>query len=497
MGDATRARASTRGIQEQFEAALALAQNGNAGGAERILEGLHRRDARHPGVRNALGVLRLERGDCTGAIQLLKPLARELPDVVGIQLNLGNALVAARRAAEAIAPLRRATSRQPQSVVLCYGLARALQVAGQVAEAEAVYRTVLRLDPAHTEARSSLAAAYNFLGRYADAEREARQVLFQSLQSGGAHFNLAVSLLAQGRWGEGWAEYEWRDRTGLLDAQRRQWDRPRWEGEALEGRTILVHAEQGFGDTIQFARYLPVLRGRGAQVVLQCPAPLVALLRHAALADRVIPFGDPLPAHDLQVPLTGLCHRLRCRTVEDVVLQGGPYLEPMPDRQVELPERAGAVRVGLVWAGSATHVNDMHRSCDLRLLAPLLATPGVQWVSLQTGDRATDMARLPRSTRMHDCAGQLHDFADTASAISALDLVISVDSAVAHLAGAMGRPCWLMLPHVGLDWRWAAPGMTTAWYQNTWPVRQPSCGDWGSVAAELRARLVAMVGQSG
>ena len=495
MRGATRSRSSTGDTQERLQVALSHAQNGDAGEAQRLLEQLHRTDARHPGVRNALGVLRLESGDSTGALQLLRPLARELPHVDGIQLNLGNALVAARRAAEAIAPLRRAAARQPDSAVICYGLARALHFAGRVAEAESVYQTVLRLDPGHGEARSSLAAAYNFIDRYTDAEREARQVLLQSPHAAGAHFNLAVSLLSQGRWEQGWTEYEWRDRTGLLHAQRRTWDRPRWEGERVDGRTILVHAEQGFGDTIQFARYLPVLRDRGATVVLQCPAPLVALLQHAGLADNVISFGDALPAHDLQVSLTGLCHRLRCHTVADVVVQGGPYLQRIAGRSVELPERTGALRVGLVWAGSATHVNDMHRSCELRVLEPLLATPGVGWVSLQTGDRAADLRRLPRSIPVHDVTQQLRDFADTAAAVAALDLVISVDSAVAHLAGAMGRPCWLMLPQVGLDWRWAAPGLATAWYQDIWPVRQPSAGDWGGVVAQMRARLVTMVGQ--
>ncbi len=490
------ARTKAAQADEQFRAALAIAQAGDAPRAMKLLDRTLMLDARHRGVRNALGVLRLESGDVAGAISLLKPLARDVPDAAGVQLNLGNALVAAGRANEAIAPLKRATALDPNSALAWYGYARALQTAGRAADAVHAYRVVLQHAPAHVESRASIAAAHNFLDEYVEAEREAREAIRLMPSHAGAHLNLSVALLAQHRWAEGWAEYEWRERTALLDGQRRSWARPRWDGGAVAGRTVLVHAEQGYGDTLQFVRYLPALRALGTRVVLQCPAPLVALLEHAVLADEVIAFGDELPPHDVQLPLTGLPLRLCCDSDAAVYRQDGPYLSTVPSRATSLPERTSAteLRVGLVWAGSGTHVNDMHRSCGLDALRPLWDIAGVSWFSLQAGPRASDLKALPKGIVVHDLAPQLHDFADTAAAIAALDMVISVDSAVAHLAGALGRPCLMLAPRVGLDWRWAnAPAGGEAdgsgWYRSLVVVRQAAPSDWSGAVAELGARL--------
>lgn len=501
------ARTKTAQADEQFRTALALVQAGETSRAIRLLDRALTFDARHKGVRNALGVLRLESGDAAGAITLLKPLARDVPDAAGIQLNLGNALVAAGRVSEAIAPLKRATSLDPDSALVWYGYARALQTAGRVDEAEPAYRRVLQLAPAHVETRANLAAVLNFADRYTEGEMEAREALRLAPAHAGAHVNLAVSLLAQHRWAEGWAEYEWREKTTLLDGQRRVWEMPRWEGEAVNGRTVLVHAEQGFGDTLQFVRYLPMLRERGARVVLQVPASLEALLRHANVADQVVCNGDVLPVHDLQLPLTGLPHRLQCVTDAQVYVRSAPYITPLSDRATSLEkaetrsvQASRVVRVGMVWAGSGTHVNDMHRSCGLEALAPLFGLRGVEWVSLQNGARGADLAtviaKMPRDARAElrivDSGSALSDFADTAALVASLDAVISVDSAVAHLAGALGVPCWLLLPRVGLDWRWAARGVATRdtpWYASVRCVRQQNAGDWGSAVETVRCGI--------
>ena len=505
------ARTKAAQADEQFRAALTLVQAGETSRAMRLLERALTFDARHKGVRNALGVLRLETGDATGAIALLKPLARDVPDAAGIQLNLGNALVAAGQAGEAIAPLKRATTLDPNSALVWYGYARALQTVGRVADAEPAYRRVMQLAPAHVETRANLAAVLNFLDRYSESEVEAREALRLVPSHAGAHVNLAVSLLAQHRWAEGWAEYEWRQQTTLLDGQRRVWEMPRWEGEDVAGRTILVHAEQGFGDTLQFVRYLPLLRGQGARVVLQVPPSLEALLRHAQVADQILCNGDTLPAHDLQVPLTGLPHRLRCASDAEVHVQSAPYLTPLPTHGNPLgaSQSGNALRVGLVWAGSGTHVNDMHRSCGLSALLPLLHIDGVEWVSLQSGPRSADLARtlaaaqttLPVGVSVIDAAPLLTDFADTAAVIASLDVVVTVDSAVAHLAGAMGVPCWLLLPRVGLDWRWVqASGadvgaVGTPWYSSVQLVRQTTAADWSAPVAEISRALTELVAE--
>ncbi len=506
------ARPKASQADEQFRAALAFAQSGDAPRAMRLLDRTLSLDARHRGVRNALGVLRLESGDAVGAIALLTPLARELPDASAIQVNLGNALVAAGRASEAVAPLKRAASLDRSSVPAWYGYARALQTAGRVVEAEAAYRAVLQLAPTHVESRANLAAVCNFLDRYVEAEAEAREVVRLAPDHAGAHVNLAVALLAQQKWATGWAEYEWRERTSLLDGQRQLWERPRWAGESVQEKRVLVHAEQGYGDTMQFVRYLPALASLGARVLLQCPSSLVDVLRFASLAHEVIATGSPLPEYDVHVPLTSLPHLLPCTTDADVYVRPSAYLSPLPASERPAPPSIAqlqdptALRVGIVWAGSATHVNDMHRSCALGALLPLLALPGVTWFSLQNGPRASDLAGLPCDVVVHDVSGELRDFADTAAAIAALDLVVSVDSAVAHLTGALGRPCLLLAPRIGLDWRWVGAGgdgsdsavaageghgcrPASAWYGSVRVLRQKEEGDWSGPVSQARVLI--------
>ncbi len=485
-------RSAISQADDQYHVALGAAREGDTAGARQLLERAYTVNRTHIGIRNALGVLRLEAGDAAGAIALLKPLARELPGAAPIQLNLGNAMVAAGRAADAVAPLKRAATLDASDHLAWYGLGRALQTAGRVAESVTAYQHCLQLNPQNVLSRSNLVAALNFLDRYDEAEQQARLVLAAAPEDVGAHVNLAMSLLARGRWAEGWAEYEWRERTVMLARQRRTSITPRWQGESLAGRVLLVNAEQGFGDTLQFVRYLPLLRARGARVILQCPAPLVALLRASNLADQVIAFGEPVPAHDVHVPLTGIPHRLPLHDHAAVLGDAAPYLTPPADRAMhERPWTVGTPRrVGLVWAGSPTHVNDMHRSCGFAALDPLWTVRGVTWVSLQAGvSVGSGGVRPPKGVVLHDQAAHLTDFADTAVAVRALDLVITVDSAVAHLAGALGTPCWLLLPRVGLDWRWAAETLEARWYGSVRTFRQDPTDGWQATMMAVRAAL--------
>jgi tetratricopeptide (TPR) repeat protein len=479
-----------------YQVALAAARDGDAARALQLLERAYSAHRMHVGIRNALAVLRLEAGDSTGAIALLKPLAQALPSAAPIQLNLGNAMVAAGRATDAVAPLKRATSLAPTNYLAWYGLGRALQTAGRNEEAVSAYHRCLHLDAHHVLARANLIASLNFLDRYDEAEQEARIVLAAAPHDAGAHLNLAMSLLARGRWTEGWRAYEWREQTALLARQRRTRVTARWHGESIAGRTLLVNAEQGFGDTLQFVRYLPLLRSQGARVILQCPAPLLALLLASDVADEVIAFGDELPTHDVHVPLTSLPHLLSLHDDAGVMRTGASYLAS--PRQRPMPEAAWLLgagpKVGLVWAGSPTHVNDMHRSCGFAALEPLWTLPGVTWVSLQAGSKVGEPGtKVPKGTLLYDHAAQLTDFADTAIALRALDLVITVDSAVAHLAGALGTPCWLLLPRVGLDWRWAAETPTARWYDSVRTFRQSAPGGWRETMTAVRAALAAHV----
>lgn len=484
------AAARHREAEAHFRDALARARGGDPRGALRVLERAHTLDDRHDGVRNALGVLRLETGDAAGAVEALRPLARTQPHTAAIQLNLGNALVGAGAVEEALAPLARATRLAPSDPLAWYGHGRALQIAGRPAEAAAAYARALALDPGHAEARASLSAACYFTDRIDEAETEASAVLAAHPGHAGARFNRAVARLARGRWREGWADYEAREHTGLVDAQRRDWERPRWTTQPLAGRTLLLHAEQGFGDTLQFVRWIARVRARRARVVLVVPPPLVALLRGSAVADMVCAFGDPLPPHDLQLPLPSLPHRLGLVTDAEVMGTGAPYLQVPPGTVVPPGAwmEAPAPRVGVVWAGHGTHVNDRHRSVGLAAMRPLLRHRGVRWVPLQHGPRAAEWGEAPPEVAGHE-PPPLHSFADTAAVLAALDLVVTVDSAVAHLAGALGRPCWLLLPRIGRDWRWAAEERGARWYASVETVRQGEDGDWAPVMEALAARL--------
>ena len=278
---------------------------------------------------------------------------------------------------------------------------------------------------------------------------------------------------------------------------RRVWTQPRWEGESLAGRTVLVHAEQGFGDTLQFVRWLKPLRTLAARVVFVAPSALVTLLQGSDVADQVVAFTDALPPHDVQVPLTGLPHRLSLHTDEAVMGSGAPYLRaaPVMDAQLaawcaELPH--DRLTVGLAWAGSATHVNDRHRSLSLGLLEPLLRRSDVTWVSLQTGERAGDLEKLPRRITVHDPTALLTSFGRTAQLVRQLDAVLTVDSAVAHLAGAFGRRCWLLLPRIGRDWRWAAEQNGRRWYTGVEPIRQQTPGEWREELQAVDARMTGL-----
>ncbi len=468
--------------------ALTAARAGNRSAAIALLVRAHALDARHVGIRNALGVLRLESGDPAAALALLKPLAKELPQAAPIQVNYGNALIAAGRAGDAVGPFKRAVAARDATALMWYGYGRALQMCGRVAEADAAYQRTLQLDPAHQDARANRIATLNFLDAYPQAEAEARVVLGRAPTDAGAHLNLAVSLLAQGRWSEGWQEYEWRGQTALLNGQRRSWQAPTWRGEPLASRTLLVHAEQGFGDTLQFVRYLPLLRARGARVLLQVPAALVSLMHAASLADDVVPFGAAVPAYDLQIALTSVPHALQLGTAAAVMGSAAAYLRAEPDASAfaDKPQP----RVGLVWSGSPTHVNDMHRSCGFDAMRPLFDLADVTFVNLQARDvGARTVPKPPKGTTWVDAAESLHDFAATARIIAALDLVITVDSAVAHLAGALGTPCWLLLPRIGLDWRWAAERSDARWYRSVRSFRQRTPDGWRETLATVRDEL--------
>jgi hypothetical protein len=301
-----------------------------------------------------------------------------------------------------------------------------------------------------------------------------------------AHRDEASLLLLLGQFKEGWPKYEWRLALPTLGAEL---PGQRWRGDAVAERTILLQAERGIGDAIQFLRYVPMVTDRGGTVVLSLP-PTLAGLGGSAIeaAAHVVPFGKPIPRYHCRAALISLPHALGATGIDDIP-KPGRYLCPPQDCaerwQRELDSFRG-LRVGLVWAGDAAHENDRNRSIPFSYLLPLFAIASVQFFSLQVGERSGDLGAA--NGRAVDLSPALADFSATAGAIDALDLVVTVDTAVAHLAGALGKNVWLLLPHIP-DWRWLLERDDSPWYPTMRLFRQQSRGDWAGAIARVAREL--------
>jgi tetratricopeptide (TPR) repeat protein len=344
-------------------------------------------------------------------------------------------------------------------------------------------RAALALDPRLLEAHASLGFLLAGCGRMAEAVAACEAAIRLRPDFARAHWNLSFALLLAGDFACGWEEYEWRKRHDRFARDFLTLPGREWQGEPLDGQTLLVHAEQGLGDTIQFARYLPLLAGRGAKVVLACAPPLLPLLRTMA-GVTVAPKGDPLPPYDVWVDQMSLPRLFG--TMPETIPSPGGYLRADPARIAAWPP-GGATRprVGIVWAGNPGHSNDARRSMPVEALAPILAVPGIEWTSLQVGPAS---AAITTRFGIADHAAALTDFAATAALVAGLDLVIAVDTSTAHLAGAMGKAAWVMIPYAP-DWRWMHGRDDSPWYASLRLFRQAAPGDWAGVAARVAAAL--------
>jgi tetratricopeptide (TPR) repeat protein len=418
---------------------------------------------RDPQVLAAYAMLQLRQNAPALALAAARDAVALGPDLADAQLALGSALRAARRPGEAVAVLGRLANGT--------GSARAWLALGNaqgdldcVEEAESCLRRAIQADPALMEAHASLATMLAEDGRLDAAIAAAEKAVRLQPDHPAAHWALAWPLLLAGDVTRGFAEFEWRKRHENFAADFPPLPGAPWRGEPLAGRSLLVRAEQGFGDAIQFARFLPGLAAEG-EVVLACAPALMRLF--AQLHVRVVA-KSAAPECELWVDQMSLPHLLGTRL--DSIPHAEGYLRAAP-----APRHEG-LRIGLAWAGNPRHGNDRRRSLPPALLAPLTRLPGVVAVSLQQG---AGLPGLP--------APAFADFAETAALIASLDLVVSVDTAVAHLAGAMGKPVFLMLPHAP-DWRWMTRREDTPWYAGMRLFRQPSPGDWHSVVAAVLAQ---------
>jgi Flp pilus assembly protein TadD len=432
----------------------------------------------HPEALANLGATLRAAGDAAGAVAALRAALRHKPALEAARLELGAALMALDRPAEAAAAYAALPGAEGRR-----GLGLARLALGDLAGAEAALRAASRLAPRDPEAWNSLGDVLRCQGDLAGAEAAFAEALALAPGHAGARTNRGMLRLLQGRWAEGFADYESRWQAEPWRHAARHPAAAPWQGEALAGRTLLLWAEQGLGDTLQFARFAALLP-RDGRILLEAPAPLIRLLEGLAGVDAVLPAGEPLPPFDLHCPLMSLPARLGT-TLAD--LPGAvPYLaaDPAP-RRAWLEALPPGRRVGLAWAGNPRTGADRRRSIALAQLAPL-ALPGVVLVPLQVGPGAEEAP--PPGMALHAPDPPLGDMADTAALVAGLDLVIAVDTAVAHLAGALGRPVWL-LNRFDTCWRWLETGETTPWYPSMRILRQPRPGAWEPVIAAAAAAL--------
>jgi tetratricopeptide (TPR) repeat protein len=446
-----------------------------------------------PGFAEAwlnLGHLSELRGQCAEAITAYRHARSINPSLPEAHLNLGNALLKTGQSEAAIAAYRAALAAKPDYAEALLNLGNILQLQGQLDAAFACYERVLVVRPDSAEAHVNLGKIHRSRNQLDAALVACRRALALKPDLPQAHLNEAMVHLVSGNLRAGWpkGEYRWRIAEEPMN---RVLPAPVWRGDTfLKGKTILLHAEQGLGDTLQFVRYLPLVAARGAKILLEVQPALRSLL--AALPDvaSIHSFGEELPRFDFHCPLMSL--PLAFSTDLDSIPAATPYLRVPAERDARWRERLGparGLRVGLVWAGNPGHPNDRNRSIPFPIFRSICSPlAGAEFFNLKIEACREDVTALADAAEIGDYAAFVHDFTDTAALVGRMDLVISVDTSVAHLAGALGKPVWLLLPF-SPDWRWLLERDDSPWYPTMKLFRQTQTGDWGSVLHRMRESL--------
>ena len=469
-----------------------------------------------------LGVECARQGRLEDAVACFRRAVELDPKCAEAHSNLGNALREQGRPEEALLHLNRALECKPDLPEARLNLAVVLEERGELEEAAALLEEFLRCHSSHALALNNLGSVLKKLGRLEEARRRLEDSLAQEPQfaqahnnlgavleqlglwdqaegcyrealrwnphSADAHLNLAMVRLLRGDFERGWPEYEWRWK--LSGTRPRDCGRPMWDGSPLEGRTILLQAEQGLGDTLHYVRFAELVQARGGRVVLECPPRLVELLRTVPGAERVISYHDPLPPCEVCAPVASLpgIFRTTLATIPNRV----PYLsvasELVEAARRRIGECEGRRKIGLVWAGSPWNKNDRNRSIRLELFSPFAQVSGVAWFSLQRGPQAAELWSAPPGLALTNLERERGSLTETAAAISCLDLVIAVDTMIAHLAGALGRPIWVLQPFAP-DYRWLLEREDSPWYPTMRLFRQPAPGQWQPVVERIIKEL--------
>ncbi|TAF01407.1 MAG: tetratricopeptide repeat protein [Oscillatoriales cyanobacterium] len=438
---------------------------------------------------NNLGATLQQQGELQSAIVYFQQALSFNANYVSALVNLGAAMQAKCQPADAQRLYQRAIEAEPNNPKGHYNLGNSYLAAGKIEQAISSFELAISLQPNYVEALTNLGSAVELLGDVNRAISYYNQALALDPNCVKAHFNLGLVLLLTGDLPRGLAEYEWRWHTDQAKKlQRLNFDKPVWEGSDLNGQTILLRCEQGLGDAIQFVRYAAIVRQKGGKVIISCYQELKRLFKQIPGIEQVAVRVEELPDFQVQAPLMSLPHILG--TTLDNIPANVPYLAAPPNWQFSLNCDRN-FKVGIVWAGSSEHLKDFVRSSDFSYFLKFLDIPGVSFYSLQKEVSADDRSLLTQ-TSVIDLSDNLNDFADTAAVISQLDLVICVDTAVAHLAGALGKPVWILLSFMP-DWRWMLAREDSPWYPTARLFRQSKPGDWDGVGDRIKTALQELI----
>jgi tetratricopeptide (TPR) repeat protein len=449
----------------------------------------------HAGALGNLGAVLVELDRFEAAIGCFERLTLLKPADAKAHSNLGNALVARRRFREAIQCFEHAIKIAPADPQTYMNWANALVGIGDLHGAVDCLNQAVVIDPEYAEAFNNLGSALKALGQFAQAVEHFDRAIHLDPALAEAYWNKSLLFLLTGDFDAGWRLYEWRSKTKEYLKYPSAFGQPLWLGQAefgglegIDGKTILIHSEQGLGDTIQFARYLPLLADCGARVVFELPSALLGVLQGLPGVSEFVVKGQVLPAADFHCPLLSL--PLAFNTILDSIPSPAPYLKADAQKVKQWSERLGPKsrpRIGLVWSGNAQHKNDHNRSVPLQLLLSHLPER-FEWVSLQRELREDDHQVLESHPWLRHFGAELEDFTDTAALCALVDLVISVDTSVAHLSGSLGRPTWILLPYLP-DWRWLLDREDSPWYLSAKLYRQSTIGQWSPVMAQVAQAL--------
>jgi len=409
--------------------------------------------------------------------------------------NLGAIACQSKQYAAAMPLVKRAIELNPNDAGFYNTLCVALFACGREMESYDACKKALQLDPNLADTHANLGICYADQGDLGASIAAFEKAIKLDPNHANAHDGLGLSLLMSGQLQRGWREQEWRWKKTVFEKQRFP-NAPHWTGGEITGKKLLLYVEQGYGDILQFCRYAPLLASRGARVLLEVVPELIGILKTLDGVSGLMPAGSKPPPFDLACALMSV--PLWCGTTLEAIPVGVPYLRAEPDRVAEWKrffQNDANFKVGIAWAGRPTHANDHNRSTMLSSFAPLAQVPGVTFYSLQKDVANQPAGAVPPGMKLIDLAPRLSDFNVTAAVISNLDLVISVDTALAHLAGAMGRPVWNLLARCA-DWRWMLRRSDSPWYPTMRLFRQQRRRDWATLMAEVAEALHVAVAQS-